>query len=52
MKYRFFLYRDLFLPGPNDPPEELVLESDDPEFTAGRLMRGRVDKVSWEKVPE
>lgn len=47
MKYRFYIYRDYLLPGPESIPEELVIFTDDPKTWAKEHAVGCIDRIDW-----
>lgn len=52
MKYWFYIYRDVFVPGPREDPEERIIETDDPERTAREMCKGAIDRVDWDEIKE
>lgn len=51
-KYRFYLYRDTFFPGPASPCEVRVIATEDPKTTGAELVaKGGIDCVEWDLEP-
>ncbi len=52
MKYRFYIYREVFYPGLPYEQETREVETDDPRAWAEKHCKGAIDCIDWEEVKE